>query len=165
MKRETFLEDRRVIKVELGDALDLSWTPWRFIPLSATDPSIRALVDVVDYDELSEFVWNVWHGGGRNAWQIYAKRNVGVTRATVRMHRVIMIAADPQPDEFIASHVVDHINRQTLDNRRANLRWLTSRANVFNRGSRGSAPSIDDIVRDLIAGLGARPSLEEIPFP
>lgn len=164
MRRETFLEARSLAEVALGDVLDLSWTPWRWIALSAADPQIRCLVDAEDYDWLSENVWNVWHAGGRNDWQWYAKRNVGERRATVRMHREIMIRAEPHDEAFIAAHVVDHVNGQTLDNRKANLRWSTKRGNVFNRRARGLAPSLDEIVRCLIAGLEPRAVLEEVPF-
>ena len=145
-----------------ADLVDLSWTPWRRIFLSSREP-VWCLVDAIDYDWLSEYVWNEWHAGGGD-WMRYAKRNVGPNRATVRMHREIMIAADPRDDRYLRSHVADHINGQTLDNRRANLRWSTKGANARNRRPRGSAPSLETIVAELLATLPPRPQLEEIPF-
>lgn len=149
--------------VELpADLPDLSWTPWRRIWLSAARP-VWCLVDAADYPWLSENVWNEWHAGGDD-WMRYAKRNVGPGRATLRMHREILIRADPRDDRYLRSHAGDHINGQTLDNRRANLRWSTKLANARNRRPRGSAPSLDDIVSELLAGLGPRPAIEGIPF-
>lgn len=149
------------------DLPDLTSTPWRRIWLSSREP-IWTLVDAVDFDWLSANVWNIWHAGnGRgDSWMKYAKRNVGRERSTVRMHREIMIAADPgRDDAFLAAHFVDHVNGQTLDNRRANLRWATKRENIANRRARGTAPSLEAIVREIMAeALAAARPLEEIPF-
>lgn len=100
------------------------------------------LVDAVDYPWLIETNWNVWHSG-RILWQLYAKRNVGAARSTVKMHREILKRADPRPDAEIAKLYGDHINGCTLDNRRANLRWATPAENNANRRAFGQSPSVD----------------------
>lgn len=152
----------RAVEFDVPDLPDLSATPWRRIWLSERDP-IWTLVDAVDFEWLSKNVWNVsW--GSRTPWQKYGKRNVGRSRATLRMHREIMIVADPRDEAFIAGRHVDHINGQTLDNRRVNLRWATNKENSNNRTLRIKIPRLDDIVRDLLASLPARPQLEDIPF-
>ncbi|MGJ5163199.1 HNH endonuclease [Bradyrhizobium sp. HKCCYLR1051] len=147
-----------------GD-LDLSGTPWRKILLSARD-DIWTLVDAQDHAWLSQWTWNVWHGGARGKWKRYAKRNIGPDRATVRMHREIMMRAEPRSIRFMACHHVDHINGNALDNRRANLRWATPRQNAANRQVRAFIPPLDQVLRQLLASLPehAAPGLAEIPF-
>jgi hypothetical protein len=162
MRRETFLEARQRVEFDSADIIDLSWTPWRRIMLSARE-NIWTLVDAQDHAWLSANVWNVsW--GSRTPWQKYAKRNVGEDRATLRMHREIMIRCDPRDDHFIATHPVDHGNGQTLDNRRANLAWVSKAQNTANRHPRASIPSLDSIVMQLLAELGQRPEIAELPF-
>lgn len=146
---------------------DLSATPWRAIWLSERH-SIWCLVDAADHEWLSAFGWNIsW--GSRTRWQIYAKRNVGKARDTVRMHRQIMIAADP--DGYEPKLFVDHVNGQTLDNRRANLRWATRAENIANtRRSRDLIPSMSTVLDELLETLpsirspGLVASLEALPF-
>ena len=160
--RNNFVVARERLEVETVDLIDLSSTHWRRIMLSARE-NIWTLVDAEDYAWLSENVWNVsW--GSRTPWQFYAKRNVGPDRATLRMHGEIMIKADPRPETFMAAHPVDHGNGQTLDNRRANLAWVSKAQNLANRRPRHLIPSLDQIVLELLATLGPRPELVEVPF-
>lgn len=74
-----------------------------------------ALVDDSDYPYLSQFKWHCTHYG-------YAVRFLG--RKVVWMHRLILNAP--------TSLTVDHINRNKLDNRRANLRLATHAENCRN---------------------------------
>ncbi|WP_257164651.1 HNH endonuclease [Bradyrhizobium sp. SRS-191] len=150
---------------DLATPLDLEHTPWRRILLSVRE-DVWTLVDAEDHAWLSQHTWNVWHGGARGRWKRYAKRNVGADRATVRMHREIMKRAEPRSERFMATHHVDHINGNALDNRRANLRWATPRQNAANRQVRAFVPSLDDILHRLLASLPehAAPGLAEIPF-
>lgn len=165
MMRATAIEQRQAAEFQASDLIDLSSTPWRRVMLSARE-NIWCLVDAADLPWISENVWNVWHAGNnrRDSGMLYAKRNTGPARATVRLHREILIAADPRPDAFLAAHFADHANGQTLDNRRANLRWATKAENNINRRARGTAPSLEVIVLQLIAELGPHPEIQEIPF-
>jgi len=138
---------------------DLTGTPWRYIILRERDDT-RCLVDAVDYEWLAEFNWNVWWSGRRGSWQLYAKRNVGANRATMRMHREILRRIDPRPEKELAGLMGDHANRQTLDNRRANLRWLSVHDNNKNRGAREQIPSLELIVMSLLHQ--ARPAREAL---
>lgn len=154
---------QRPVPADLGlsDFIDLSATPWRFITLSARD-NVRCLVSAARYPWLSEHKWNVsW--GSRTPWQLYAKRNIGPDRATLRMHREIMIELDPRDEKFMASHFVDHGNGQTLDNRDENLSWASKAQNAANRHPRAKIPSIEAIVLELMRGHRfSQP--QEVPF-
>lgn len=86
-----------------------------------------ALVDEADYDRLNHFSW---HRNVRRKNCIYAQRQVIVDghRSVVQMHREIIGA--------MKGDIVDHINGNTLDNRRSNLRLVSYRENAFNRRPR-----------------------------
>lgn len=75
------------------------------------------LVDEEDFTELSKYKW---YGRLHKGKYLYAARDL----ATIRMHRVITDAPKGM--------VVDHINHDTLDNRKTNLRVCTNAENSRN---------------------------------
>ena len=89
-----------------------------------------AIVDDEDYDSLSGFKWFacVYTNG------VYAMRGRRIsepgTQKHIRMHRQIMNAPDGM--------LVDHINRNPLDNRRENLRLVTLAQNNRNKRALGT---------------------------
>lgn len=86
-----------------------------------------AIVDAVDYEWLSRYKWRATFNGG--SW--YAATTI--KNRNVLMHRMIM-----DPPEGI---VVDHIDGNSLDDRRCNLRICTRQQNAYNcRRSRGTSP-------------------------
>ena len=87
-----------------------------------------ALVDDDDFEKLNKFSWH-YHNG-------YAVRNTRLPdnkRATERMHRVIANT----PDDLMT----DHINGDTLDNRKRNLRNVTNSQNLMNSEKKKNAKS------------------------
>ncbi len=81
-------------------------------------------VTIVDDDVYAEQCYHKWclDGTGR-----YANRSVGtrITHKAIFLHRLILNA---QPGD-----ICDHINGDTLDNRRENLRLVTKSQNSQNR--------------------------------
>lgn len=92
------------------------------IPLSQ---GLVALVDDADFDFLMQWKWSVT--SANNPGPRYAVRGyrVGGKTCPVRMHRQVLGV----PDGWI----VDHINGNGLDNRKANLRLATRDQNAQNR--------------------------------
>ena len=91
---------------------------------------LYALVDDEDFDLIGSNRWHAVKMGTKNRPLFYAARNVTVAKNKGRlelMHRRIMQAP--------AGMVVDHINHDTLDNRRSNLRLCTQRDNMKNMRS------------------------------
>lgn len=74
----------------------------------------EAIVDEADFEWLSQWKWYAYLNTRTKVF--YARRSLYPSK-TLSMHRVILGA---QP-----SQIVDHVNRNTLDNRRANLRFVT----------------------------------------
>lgn len=75
-----------------------------------------ATVSPEDYPLVARYSWYYRDG--------YALAKIN--KKEIRMHRLIMGTTDPDI-------VVDHINRDRLDNRRENLRELTALENANNR--------------------------------
>lgn len=94
-----------------------------------------ALVDDQDFEWLNQWKWYAKESmGGR----FYAARKVQIARIngkqkmkTLGMHRFLM---NP-PEE----KVVDHINGNTLDNRKENLRVVSQHQNLQNRNKAKSS--------------------------
>jgi len=91
---------------------------------------------LVDADAASWLSRMKWHATSGRRCGVTAARNekVGDRRVKSLMHRVIMLAEGHN----LTGKYVDHINGDTLDNRRVNLRVATPQESSFNRGSWGS---------------------------
>jgi hypothetical protein len=83
------------------------------------------IVDAEDYDRLKQFKWYAVF----SSKTCYAYRNVRIPNSKkykkVAMHRVIL-----QPPDGL---LIDHVNHNGLDNRKANLRLATTFQNSCNR--------------------------------
>jgi len=90
------------------------------------------ILDHEDYCRLRNYKWIVY-GTGHNLYAVRYKLVNPKKTAYVSMHREIM---KPTDDRF-----VDHKNCDSLDNRRANLRFATPSENIRNRRKMKNATS------------------------
>lgn len=88
-----------------------------------------ALVDDEDFLRINQFKWHArWHEQTQSYYaQRMTSRKLGKQRS-IQMHREVLGAS--------VGVQVDHINCDTLDNRRSNLRLATNAQNVMNSGVR-----------------------------
>jgi hypothetical protein len=109
---------------------------------------VYAMLDPIDYEWARQWKWCHTYGSGsmvevaegvfaiERPDHIYARRCVGST--TLFLHREILRRKDGEPRYKRA--IGDHINGETLNCRRNNLRWATPRMNARNKaGSRTRA--------------------------
>ena len=95
-----------------------------------------AIVDDADYDWLNQYRWYVNKNcsGGFYAYRkIYCKNTK--KQHSMAMHREILGLKKGDPQQ------TDHINHNTLDNRRDNIRICTPQQNHFNRKSDSNSSS------------------------
>lgn len=88
-----------------------------------------AVVDDFDFEELSKYSWCA-SDSGNNKFYAHKKSN----SKTVLMHRLILNINDKNVE-------VDHINHNTLDNRRCNLRVCSRTQNNRNKSSHKNSTS------------------------
>lgn len=84
-----------------------------------------SLVDEEDYDLLMQHKWHYSNSG-------YASKRF--SKKTVSIHRFVM-------DKYLTADnlVIDHINRNRLDNRKSNLRVCTTQQNCWYRKTKAKS--------------------------
>lgn len=99
---------------------------YRLIPLTQGQ---FAKVDAEDYEFINQWKWCAHWDRGANSY--YAKRQSSKAdgQRTLLMHRVVLGLA------WGDGRQGDHINGDTLDNRKSNLRIANSAENGANRGA------------------------------
>jgi hypothetical protein len=83
-----------------------------------------AIVDDDDYERISQHKWCV----SRSKTCLYARRSgkYNGRKITIQMHRAVLGL------EYADNRVIDHINRNGLDNRKSNLRIVNQKINSYN---------------------------------
>jgi hypothetical protein len=115
---------------------------FRRIPLSQGK---FAIVDPDDYHRLAGFKWRLCRTKGKNV--LYAERSIRLPNgkySRILMHRQIVGLSKSCVLHDIRNttsdiRVIDHINGDGLDNRKANLRIATVAQNAWNSKKRNSA--------------------------
>lgn len=93
-----------------------------------------ALVDDDDFEYLSEFKWFASYCTRGNRFYAWRGYSLNGNRIQVAMHRVILGITDKNV-------ISDHINHNTLDNRKDNLRIATHAQNMANRTAKKNGSS------------------------
>ena len=105
-----------------------------YIELITKDGEIlETMIDLEDFDLIDSN--KNWHSLKQDKsigvnYYVCGHRRVNNVGTTIKMHRLIMNIIDPKV-------CIDHINHNTLDNRKCNLRIVTSQENNFNRRCKG----------------------------
>ena len=115
------------------------------------------LLDAEDYDKVREYRWHAIPG----PHTVYAATSTYINKrvSVIRMHRLIL----PVPKGIM----IDHVNRNGLDNRKINIRPCTALQNAWNAhrrsdntsGYRGVRPRPGGIYQACISACGKRISL------
>lgn len=95
----------------------------REIPLSKGKV---ALVSDEDYERVSQFKWHASLESRGTKWYACRRETINGKRVKIRMHRFVM-GLPPGAED---SRVVDHLNHNSLDNRRENLEVITQEENM-----------------------------------
>lgn len=88
-----------------------------------------ALVDNADFEKLSKYKWFAHKKQNKHGATYYAERKPK-DRTNYSMHKHIM-------GEPPAGHQIDHIDGNSLNNQRENLRFVTPAQNQMNRAPSG----------------------------
>lgn len=76
------------------------------------------LFDLEDYDRIKDYCWWI-NDNGYVVATVHNSKNI-------RMHRLLMDESNPK-------NIIDHINHNTTDNRKSNLRHVTKSENCMNQ--------------------------------
>jgi hypothetical protein len=117
--RGGFMPKRRVKRHSVTQPVNESY---RLIPLTQGQ---NAIVDAEDWEELSRWNWRACWSKNTKSFYAYRAKNIP-------MHVYIMRGQN---------HRVDHINHDTLDNRKKNLRRCTLSQNKVNSGPQRNSTS------------------------
>jgi hypothetical protein len=108
-----------------------------------------ALIDPADYPRLSRYNWRLCRTKGKNT--LYAERSIRLPDgkySRILMHRQVLSHELRDTSHESRVTVIDHINRNGLDNRRANLRLATVAQNAWNSKKRKSRSGYKGVCYD-----------------
>jgi hypothetical protein len=98
---------------------------YRLIPLTQGQ---QAIVDAADYERIARYKWCAqWNNHTKSFYALTNTRSASGKRVLLGMHRAVL--GLQSSDGLYA----DHINHDTLDNRRENLRITTCGGNAKNQ--------------------------------
>lgn len=89
----------------------------------------KVLIDDEDFEKVTKLTWHTNIGCDKNRYIYFDSTKVYDPKkgwATIRLHRLLLSI------ELYDKRKVDHINGNTLDNRKSNLRICTNQQNCMN---------------------------------
>lgn len=86
----------------------------------------KTVVDDEDFEFLNLTNWHAYVGHNEHVYAVRNERISATKRTTLKMHRILIGAK--------SGELVDHINGNTLDNRKSNLRICNKYQSAQNRG-------------------------------
>jgi hypothetical protein len=113
-----------------GAAMTSPLEDYRLIPLTQGQ---FAIVEASDFDWLNQWDWFArWDRCTKGFYASRSSLPISGRRGLIHMHRVVLGLEPTDPKRG------DHINGNTLDNRRSNLRVATPSQNSMNRRNRAT---------------------------
>jgi len=103
----------------------------------------QTLVSIVDMPLLSQYTWTAMDNKADGSIRVVTNTPVVVHKQWTLMSRLLMGVIDAGPDIL-----VDHINMDSLDNRRENLRVCNKSQNMANGLSRGGSSKYKGVYWD-----------------
>lgn len=88
------------------------------------EETVKIIIDLEDYEKIKNYCWSI-KKDSKEHW--YARARERKTKRFVLMHRIIC----DEPKDM----VIDHLNHNTLDNRKENLRICTRLENNRNKNN------------------------------
>lgn len=104
--------------------LNKKYNKWRFvdnIAIGTTSTGIDFYIDLDDYENCKNICWHTNHGKQTEDNYIYGSKD----KKQFPLHQFLL--------GKVEGLVVDHINHNTMDNRRKNLRMVTLSENAMNQ--------------------------------
>ena len=103
-----------------------------FIIESKTHGIHMVLIDEEDWDRVSQHIWHLNKNDRNKHKNVYyvVTGSKNAPKRRTRLHRLIMNCPD--------NKVIDHINGNTLDNRKINLEIVDRKDNKHNRGKQSN---------------------------
>jgi len=83
-------------------------------------------IDLEDYDKIKEYKWYVKKDYYSGCFYVSSHDLTTKNKKSIRLHRIVMDAKSDQ--------IIDHVNHDTLDNRKQNLRFCSHQENMRNKG-------------------------------
>ena len=100
------------------------------------------VVDIQDYEYLNQWKWAAQKRNNQQGYYVFRTQHLGYSdgkknRKKIYLHRLIVEKILKR--ELKRKEIIDHINHNSLDNTRSNLRKISPRQNTQNKEEKGTS--------------------------